>query len=89
MLFHSSENDNNKNDTKEVHMNCPQRQSFMIKLLKVLNKKKKKPKMCKWIIKSPQPKPMPLIRLNDKFQGELLMTVLDTCNVCSCTKNRY
>ena len=40
MLFHSSENDNNKNDTKEVHMNCPQRQSFMIKLLKVLNKKK-------------------------------------------------
>ena len=36
MLFHASENDNNKNDTKEVHMNRPQRQSFMIK---VLNKK--------------------------------------------------
>ena len=32
--------------------------------------------MCEWIIKSPQPKPMPM---NDKFQGELLMTVLVMC----------
>ena len=80
-LTHASENDN-KNDSKEVRMNLPQRRSITIKVLN----KRKKPKiqanahitqtMCEWIIKSPQPKPMPL---NDEFQGELLMTVLVMC----------
>ena len=35
-LTHASENDYNKNDSKEVRMNLPQRKSIMIK---VLNKK--------------------------------------------------
>ena len=80
-LTHASENDNNKNDNKGVRMNLPQRQSIMIK---VLNKKKPKTQtnahitqtMCKWIIKSPEPKPMPL---NDKFQGEMRTTAFVMC----------
>ena len=90
-LTHASENDN-KNDSKEVRMNLPQRQLITIK---VLNKKYLKTKqnsgdcditqtMCEWIIESLQPKDTPL---NDEFQGELLMTVLVMC--VHAQKNRH
>ena len=80
-LAHASENDHNKNDSKEVRMNLLQRQSVTIK---VLNKKETQNSgdcahhsdNVRMDYESPQPKPMPL---NDKSQGELLMTVLVMC----------
>ena len=77
-LTHASKNDNNKNDNKITYESSTK----VVNYDKGLELKKRNPKFSECTrhsnnvrtdYQSLQPKPMPL---NDKFQGEILMTVL-------------